>query len=163
MFPVRVLAGVHGPDLATVVVLTLAAASTAVVAGLGIAAFVRRRSRSYLLVALALSALVARTAVGVGAYVAFLGADAHHLLEHGLDVAMAALVVAAVFLVRRTDPGDGRGAVRTDGAGEVALEASDPDPTGDADGDGDESASGGGGFVSEGGFASDGGGGGPAR
>ena len=90
----------HGPDATTLFVLTLAAALTAVVAGLAIAAFVRRRSRPYLLVALALSSLVARTAVGLGAYTPLLAAEDHHLLEHGLDVAMAALVIAAVYLVR---------------------------------------------------------------
>lgn len=101
MIPARVvLAGGHGPDLATLLVLTLAAALTATVAGLAVAAFVRRRSGPYLLVALALSALVARTVVGVGSYTPMLGPDDHHLLEHGLDVVMAALVIAAVYLVR---------------------------------------------------------------
>jgi heme A synthase len=95
-----VAAGFHGPDVATLLVLTLAAALTAVVAGLAVAAFVQRRSRPYLLVALALSALVARTVVGLGAYTAMLGTADHHLLEHGLDVVMAALVIAAVYLVR---------------------------------------------------------------
>ena len=95
-----VAAGFHGPDVTTLLVLTVAAALTAVVAGLAVAAFVQRRSRPYLLVALALSALAVRTAVGLGAYTPVLGTDDHHLLEHGLDVAMAALVIAAVYVVR---------------------------------------------------------------
>lgn len=103
MEPVRVVAaGVHGPDLATLVVLTVAAAATALVAGLAVAAFVQRRSRPYLLIALALSTLVARTALGIGAYTPMLDSADHHLLEHGLDVVMAALVIAAVYLVRST-------------------------------------------------------------
>lgn len=93
-------AAVHGTDFVTLSVLTLAAALTAVVAGLAVAAFVRRRSRPYLLVALALSSLVARTAVGLGAYTPMITGDEHHLLEHGLDIVMASLVIAAVYLVR---------------------------------------------------------------
>jgi len=92
-------AGVHGQNPAVFALLTLAAVLTAVVAGLAIAAFVRRRSRRYLLVALALSTLVARSAVGLWAYTGRIGPVLHHQLEHGLDVAMAALVIAAVYLV----------------------------------------------------------------
>ena len=94
-------AGVHGQDPAMFVLLSLAAALTAVVAGVAIAAYVRRRSRRYLLVALALSTLLARSAVGVGAYLGAVGPGLHHTLEHGLDVSMAALVIAAVYLVGR--------------------------------------------------------------
>lgn len=100
------LAAGHGPDRVTLAVLTIAAGFTAVVAGLAIAAFVQRRSRPYLLVALALSALVGRTVVGLSAYTTVFDASQHHLLEHGLDVVMAALVIAAVYLVRSSDPGD---------------------------------------------------------
>lgn len=110
------LAAGHGPDRVTLVVLTIAAGLTAVVAGLAIAAFVQRRSRPYLLVALALSALVGRTVVGLGAYTTVFDASQHHLLEHGLDVAMAALVIAAVYLVRSSDPGaDSTARRRADG------------------------------------------------
>ena len=105
-------AGVHGQNPVLFALLTLAAVVTAIVAGLGIAAFVRRRSRRYLLVALALSTLVARSAVGLGAYVGAVGPTMHHALEHGLDVAMAALVIAAVFLVGRPAYAD---ATRADG------------------------------------------------
>jgi hypothetical protein len=92
-------AGVHGRSPATLALLTAGAALTAVVAGLAIAAFVRRRSRPYLLVALALSSLVARTVVGFAGYADLLGPNLHHELEHALDVTMAALVIAAVYLV----------------------------------------------------------------
>jgi hypothetical protein len=109
---VPLAAGVHGQDPTLFALLTLAAVATAVVAGLAIAAFVRRRSRRYLLVALALSTLVARSAVGLGAYAGAVGPTLHHGLEHGLDVAMAALVIAAVYLVGKPAYS---GAARTDG------------------------------------------------
>lgn len=94
-------AGVHGSPLATLALLTLGAVLTAIVAGLAVAAFVRRRSTPYLLVALALSSLVARTVVGFAGYADYVGPTLHHDLEHALDVVMAALVIAAVYLVGR--------------------------------------------------------------
>ncbi|MFD1566463.1 DUF7471 family protein [Halolamina litorea] len=102
--PWLVLGGTHGQDPTTFVLLSAAAVLTAVVVGVAVAAFVRRRSRRYLLVALALSTLLARSAVGLGAYAGTIGPGLHHTLEHGLDVAMAALVIAAVFLVGRLGP-----------------------------------------------------------
>ncbi|QKY21526.1 hypothetical protein B4589_014515 [Halolamina sp. CBA1230] len=109
---VPLAAGVHGRDPVTFALLSLAAVLTAVVAGVGIAAFVRRRSRRYLLVALALSTLLARSAIGLGAYAGAVGPGPHHTLEHALDVVMAALVIAAVYLVGT--PADS-GAARADG------------------------------------------------
>jgi ABC-type spermidine/putrescine transport system permease subunit II len=81
----------------TVVLASLAAA---VLAGLGLAAYIRRRSRPYLLVALALAALLARGVVGGLAFGGHLDAGSHHLIEHGLDAAMAALVIGAVYWAR---------------------------------------------------------------
>ena len=101
-----VLAGAHGQDPVTFLLLSAGAVLAAVVAGVAVAAFVRRRSRRYLLVALALSTLLARSAVGLGAYTGTVGPGLHHTLEHGLDVAMAALVIAAVFLVGRPETGE---------------------------------------------------------
>lgn len=109
------LAGTHGQAPAEFALLTLAGVLAAVVAGLAIAAFARRRSRRYLLVALALSTLVGRSAVGLGAYGGLIGPTLHHQLEHGLDVAMAALVIAAVYLVGRPGP---TGTARADGGDE---------------------------------------------
>lgn len=81
--------------------LALGGVGAIVVAGLGVAAWLRRGSRSYLLVALALSTLLARSGVAaltVGGVVSW---ESHHLLEHLLDVAMAGLVIAAVYYARR--------------------------------------------------------------
>jgi len=65
-----------------------------------LAAFLRRRSRPYLLVALALGTLLARSVVAGASIGGLLAGDVHHVLEHGLDVAMAGLVIAAVWYAR---------------------------------------------------------------
>ena len=88
---------------ALIVLLALAGVGSTLVAALGLAAFARRRSRSFLLVALALSALLARTAVAVATMVHLLPPSAHHTLEHGLDLAMAVLVLAAVYYARSVE------------------------------------------------------------
>ncbi|MFD1588026.1 hypothetical protein ACFR9U_13650 [Halorientalis brevis] len=82
------------------VVLALAGLGSSVLIGLALAALVRRQSWSYLLVTLALATLLVRTAVAVLTMNAVIADETHHLLEHGLDVAMAALVVAAVYTAR---------------------------------------------------------------
>ncbi|WP_193570276.1 MULTISPECIES: hypothetical protein [Halorussus] len=91
---------VASPDPTFVALLALAGLGSAVVLGLALAALVRRRSRSYLLVTLALATLLARTGVAVLSLTGSVAAGSHHLLEHGLDAAMAALVVAAVYDAR---------------------------------------------------------------
>jgi hypothetical protein len=96
-------------DLPLLAVLGAAAVASAALTGLALAAFVRRRSRSYLLVALAVATLLARTAVAVASVTRLVGPSAHHLLEHGLDVAMAALVIAAVYYARAVDNDSGGG------------------------------------------------------
>lgn len=112
--PFPLAAGGHGQSLTMLALLTLGTALTAVVAGLAVAAFVRRRSRPYLFVALALTTLVARTVAGFAGYADFLDPAHHHLLEHALDVVMAALVIAAVYLVG-TARGAEPAAARADG------------------------------------------------
>ncbi|WP_435063993.1 DUF7471 family protein [Halobaculum sp. EA56] len=90
--------GAHGVAYALVV--AVGGVAGAGLLGLGLAAFLRRRSRSYLLVALALGALAARAGLAAGAAFGLVGVDAHHFGEHLLDVAMATLVVAAVYYAR---------------------------------------------------------------
>jgi hypothetical protein len=75
--------------------------------GLAGAAFVRRRSRPYLLVVAAFGALFARSVVAWLSVTGALAPTAHHLLEHGLDVVLAAAVVAAVYYAR-TVRGEGQ-------------------------------------------------------
>ncbi|WP_313696195.1 DUF7471 family protein [Halorarum halobium] len=96
------LAGGHGGDPWYALVLGLAAVGGAILLGGGLAAFLRRGTRSYLLVALALGTLLARTALAVGAAWGAVDANTHHFGEHVLDVAMAGLVIAAVVYARRT-------------------------------------------------------------
>lgn len=82
-------------------VLAVAGLCAAVVVGVALAALVQRRSVPYLLVTLALATVLARTGVGV-ALMWGLSSDAtHHTLEHGLDVLMAGLVIAAVYTARQ--------------------------------------------------------------
>ncbi|RDI71702.1 DUF7471 family protein [Halopelagius longus] len=97
-------AGAHGGyDGPLTAVLLLAGVGSLVVAGLALGALARRRSRSFLLVALALVTLAARTAVAGATMAGMVETSAHHLLEHGLDVVMAGLVIAAVYYARRTE------------------------------------------------------------
>lgn len=91
------------PEQPLVVVLLFAGAGSLAVLGLSVAALFRRRSRSYLLIALALATLAARTAVAGLTMLQYLPADTHHLLEHGLDVLMAGLVIVAVYYARTVE------------------------------------------------------------
>jgi hypothetical protein len=87
-------------ELALALVLSVAGLASAGLVGLALAALLRRRSWSYLLVALALLTLLARTGVAVGSMTGSIGTATHHTLEHWLDVAMAGLVIAAVVTAR---------------------------------------------------------------
>jgi len=73
---------------------------TTVLLGLAVAAVVRRRSRPSLLLAAAFAALLARSAVVAFSALGVLSAADHHVFEHALDVALVALVVAAVYYAR---------------------------------------------------------------
>lgn len=85
------------------IVLALAGLGSSLLIGLALAALVRRRSWSYLLVLLALATLLSRTVLAALTMNAVLADATHHLLEHSLDVLMSALVVAAVYTARRAN------------------------------------------------------------
>lgn len=89
------------------VAVSLAALGSAIVAALGIAAFVQRRSGSYLLVALALTAILARSAVAVLTIGGVMPFGLHHTTEHALDFVLVALVLAAVYYARRVESAAG--------------------------------------------------------
>ena len=88
---------------AVVVLSVVATVGSALLLGLAFAAFLRRRSRPYLLLVAAFLALVARSGVLVASGLGLLEPAAHHVLEHGFDVVLVALVVAAVYYARSVD------------------------------------------------------------
>jgi len=95
-----------GPSIgpAYAAVLALASVGSAALGGLALAAFARRRTSPYLFVALAVVALATRSALGWLGMVGGLSPTTHHTAEHGLDVVMVALVVAAVWHARSVRP-----------------------------------------------------------
>jgi hypothetical protein len=93
--------GYVGPESTWLLaVVALAGAGAAVLVGLAAGAFVRRQSRPYLLVLGALAALLGRSAVAALTAVGALSTSEHHFLEHGLDVVLVGLVIAAVYHAR---------------------------------------------------------------
>lgn len=88
-------------ELVLPLVLALAGLCASGIIGLALAALVQRRSVPYLLVTLALATILARTAVGAVMMWGWFSDPTHHTLEHGLDVLMAGLVIAAVYTARR--------------------------------------------------------------
>lgn len=91
-------------ELTLATLLAVGALGAAGILGIALAALHRRPSWPYLLVALALGTLLVRFVAGVGYMQGTVAAETHHLLEHGLDVAMAALVIAAVVVAREASP-----------------------------------------------------------
>ncbi len=94
-------------ELTLAMLLAVGAIGAAGVLGVAIAAVRRRPSWPYLLVALALGTLFVRFLAGVTYMQGTVSAETHHLLEHGLDVAMAGLVIAAVLIAREAAPTGG--------------------------------------------------------
>lgn len=86
-------------------VITVAALGAALLLGVSVAAFVRRQSRPYLLLVTAFAALLGRSAVAGFSFFGMLSPTSHHVLEHGLDVLLVALVVAAVYYARAVSKG----------------------------------------------------------
>ena len=105
LVPLHALGGLVVTRPLLLVVLAVAGVGASVVVGLALAVFVRRRSQSYLLVTLAVATLLARTVVASLSLNGTLDAGVHHLAEHGLDVAMVALVIAAVYTARQVERG----------------------------------------------------------
>ncbi len=75
----------------------LAGVGTTVLFTLGAIAYSQRRSVPYLLITLALGALVVRTIVGFGTALGYVPMGIHHLVEHGLDFLIASLLLAAIY------------------------------------------------------------------
>jgi hypothetical protein len=86
----------HTPLLLAVIL--LAALGTVSLFLIGLTVFVRRRSSRYLLVMVALGALVFRTVVGLGTVFGLVPMTVHHLVGHGLDFLIAMVILSAVYL-----------------------------------------------------------------
>ncbi len=78
-------------------ILALATTGTAILFGVALAAYTRRRTPVYLLLTVALGLLVARSVVGFGTALGLVPMPVHHLLEHGADFALAVIVLFAVY------------------------------------------------------------------
>jgi len=86
-----------------VAVLGVGAVCSVVVAALSFAAFYRRRTTSYLLVAVAFSTFLGKTTAGLVYLTGWMDAGMHHSIEHSLDVVMMVLVLAAVYYARSNE------------------------------------------------------------
>ncbi len=80
--------------------LVLAGLGTITLFCIGLTALHRRRSLPYLLITLALGALVLRTVIGWGTAVGVVPMTIHHFLEHGLDCFVAVLLLGTVYQSR---------------------------------------------------------------
>lgn len=88
--------GVTGsPVLLAVIV--IAGVGTGVLFVVSLIAYHRRRTRQFLLISVAVGALLARTIVGAGTVLGYVPMWAHHFVEHSLDFFIAAVVLYAVY------------------------------------------------------------------
>ena len=78
-------------------VLSLAGIGTGILFSASVVAYRRRRSRRYALITVAVGALFFRSIIGLGTVLGVVPMVVHHLLAHGLDFAIAALVLSAVY------------------------------------------------------------------
>jgi heme A synthase len=90
-------------DIALPTVLTLAGIASVAIVGLALVAFAQRRSRSYLLITIALATLLVRTVIGGLAMSGVVQLELHHIIEHALDGVMAVSLIAAVYCGRTTE------------------------------------------------------------
>lgn len=100
--PLPLHAGVDtgGPLL---LALAVATAFSVVVVLLSVAAYLRRRTTSYLFVAAAFATVLGKTTLGIASVTGWIDTGTHHLAEHVLDAAMLALVLAAVYYARASE------------------------------------------------------------
>ena len=102
MYSIVLSSSVWLADFVLVCLLVVAGLAAAVLVSLGLVAFSRRRSRSYFLVVLALCTLVCKALAGGFTVVGVMPVELHHTAEHGLDLVMAILLIAAVYYARTT-------------------------------------------------------------
>ena len=90
-----------GEATALLVLIALATLGTLALFAVVAAGAVRRRTRPYLLLTVAIGLLVVRSMVGLGTALGAVPMPVHHLAGHGVDLAIALLVLAAVAAVDR--------------------------------------------------------------
>lgn len=73
------------------------------VALLSFAAFIKRRTMSYLLIAVAFSTFLGKASLGLAYLTGSMNVNMHHSFEHSLDVVMMGLVLAAVYYARSSE------------------------------------------------------------
>lgn len=78
-------------------VIFLAGIGTTVLFLVSVVACIQRRTVRFLLVTLALAALVIRTIVGFGTMLGFVPMTIHHLLSHSLDFLIAIIILYGVY------------------------------------------------------------------
>lgn len=88
--------GVEG-SLTLLAVIGVAGIGTGILFLVSLVAYRRRRSSQYLLISVAVGALLARSLVGAGTVLGHVPMPVHHFLEHSLDFLIAALVLYAVY------------------------------------------------------------------
>ncbi|MFC7078113.1 DUF7471 family protein [Haloarcula halophila] len=89
----------QGQATALLVVIGLATLGTAALFLVATAGALRRKSQPYLLLTVAIGLLVVRSFVGIGTVFGAVPMPIHHLAGHGVDLSIALLVLAAIFLV----------------------------------------------------------------
>ena len=102
MYSIVLSSSIWLADFVLVCLLVVAGLAAAVLVSLGLVAFSRRRSRSYFLIVLALCTLVCKALAGSFTVVGVMPVELHHTVEHGLDLVMAILLIAAVYYARTT-------------------------------------------------------------
>jgi len=78
-------------------VIAIAGIGTGVLFAVSLVAYSRRRNRQFLLISVAVGALLARSIIGAGTVLGYVPMAVHHFVEHSLDFVIAAVVLYAVY------------------------------------------------------------------
>lgn len=81
-------------------VLVVALVGSGVLVVLAVTALFQRQSQPYILITLALVALLIRSFVGLFALYGYVPALPHHVFEHFMDAATVSLLVSAIYQAR---------------------------------------------------------------
>lgn len=97
--------GVSLSESLLIIALSVGTVFSVLAALLSFVAFSRRRTISYLLIAVAFFTILGKTSLGLAYLTGSVNADMHHSFEHSLDVVMVALVLTAVYYARSSGAG----------------------------------------------------------